>query len=142
MPSKINFGDVEVKSNDNCSLLECDVYDQSQRNATNLLSRSITKLEIRNLRPGVKQDEIEDNMEKIADLKANLGILESQGVAFKVNRAKINPPTSDQLKVLKKNLDKVNELTTEKRILVEIGQITTEALDTIKEINPELSLLT
>lgn len=131
-----------MKSNDNCSLLECDVYDQSQRNATNLLSRSITKLEIRNLRPGVKQDEIEDNMEKIADLKANLGILESQGVAFKVNRAKINPPTSDQLKVLKKNLDKVNELTTEKRILVEIGQITTEALDTIKEINPELSLLT
>lgn len=130
-----------MKSRDNCSLSERDAYDQSQRNGTNLLSRSITKLEIRNLRPDVKQEEIEENLEKIADLKANFGVLEAQGVAFKVNRAKIEPPTLDQLQVLKNTLDKVNELTTERRIFLEIVQITNDALETLKEINPGLSFL-
>ncbi len=129
--------DLGMKPFNECTPAEIDAYNTAQQDSVDCITRSIGKLRIRNLHAGVSQDEIAENNEKISDLKVDRALLRARRVAYFANRARIEPPTETQLSALKTNLDEVNRLTVERRIVVEVVKLTTDALNTFTEIQPE-----
>ncbi len=125
-----------MKSYNDCSTDEINNYNLAEQNAGDTHTRGIGKLRVRNRHPDVKEDEIAENNEKIADLRAARGIIRARRDAFYANQARIEPPTPPQLKSLKRDLDKVNRLTAKRRILTQVVQLTTNALNTFNEIQP------
>ena len=129
--------DLCMKPFNDCTPEEIDDYNAAEQDAADCLTRSIGKLRIRNVHSDVEEDEIAENNEKITDLRADRALHEARGEAFFANSARIEPPTEDQLTALKTNLDEVNRLTVERRIVVEVVKLTTDALNTFTEIQPE-----
>lgn len=126
-----------MKPFDECTPAEIDDYNTAQQDSVDCITRGIGKLRIRNIHADVSQDEIAENNEKISDLKVDRALLRARRVAFFANRARIEPPTTAQLTALKKNLDDVNKITTQRRIIGEVVALATENLNTFNEIQPE-----
>lgn len=125
-----------MKNYNDCTPDEINDYNLAQQDAADTHTRGIGKLMVRNLHPNVEEDEIAENNEKIADLKAARGIVRARRDAFYANQAAMEPPTPSQLQSLKRDLGKVNRLTAQRRILTQVTQLTTNALNTFNEIQP------
>lgn len=125
-----------MKNVNECSLKERGDYSEAQQDAIDTHTRGIAKLKVRNAADGIYEDEIQDNLAKIADLKADRGILRARRDAFFASQSAINPPTETQLKQIKKDLDSVNALTVDRRIASEVVCLATDALNTFSEIQP------
>jgi hypothetical protein len=125
-----------MKNVNECSLKERGEYNEAQQDAIDTHSRGIAKLKVRNAADGIEEDEIQDNLAKIADLKVDRGILKARREAFFASQSAINPPTDPQLKQIKTDLDSVNALTVDRRIVSEVASLTTDAFNTFSEIQP------
>jgi len=126
-----------MKTYNECTPEEVNDYNLAQQDAADTHTRGIGKLKLRNLHPDVKEDEIAENNERIADLKADRAIVRARRDAFYASRAQIEPPTQPQLQGLKRDLEDVNRLTAQRRILEEVVKLAADALNTFGEIQSQ-----
>ena len=125
-----------MKPFNECTPEEISDYNTAQQDTIDCHTRAIAKLRVRNQATNIEDDEKNENKEKIADLRADRGILRARRDAFYASRAQIEPPTEKQLSALKENLDAVNKLTVERRIAVKVTELATDALKTFSDIQP------
>lgn len=125
-----------MKKRNDCSLKELGDYNDAQQDAIDTHSRGIAKLKVRNAASEVREEEYQENLAKIADLRMARGILRARRDAFYASRSAINPPTKPQLQRIKKSLDAVNALTFDRRIVGEIVSLAADAFNTFGEIQP------
>lgn len=117
------------------SIMERTNYDIAYQKTMALLSASILKLEERNdvaESPG----ETAENKAKILDLQHKVALVEADHLAFKANSEQITPPTDDQLLRLSALIKEVDALTAQTKGIEKILQLTTDGINTWKEIQP------
>ena len=125
-----------MKRFEDCSVEEIRAYHKAEVRKEHTLMRSRFKLRKRNIRLASVDPEHMANQAKIADLTAEIAAHQSMANAFFDRQAAINPPTDAQLKSLKAQLDAVNKLTINRRILKAVVKATTNAANTFKKIQP------
>jgi len=125
-----------MKRINECSPQELVEYNAAQQDAIDTHTRGIAKLKVRNAVDGIDENEYQENLARIADLKAERGILRARRDAFYAAQSAINPPDSHQLAQIKSNLDAVNALTVDRQIVVEVVGLATDAFNTFSDIQP------
>lgn len=125
-----------MKPYNDCTPEEIDNYNRAQQETADTHTRGISKMILRNLQSGVSEEEREENIETIADLRADVAILRARREAYYANRSRIEPPTNTQLQALRNNLNNVNRLTIKRNVTRKVVVITTKALNSFKEIQP------
>jgi hypothetical protein len=119
-----------------CNANEVTNYNTAAERRELGIMASIGKLEERKVELPPTDRERQLNNLKIADLTADLATLRARVHAFNQNQETINPPTDGQLTRLRAQLDAINALTTQRRILEDVVALTTDAANTFREIQP------
>lgn len=120
---------------ENLSIIERKNYYIAYQRTMALLTASILELKERNdvaVSPGEKAE----NDAMILDLQRKVALVEADRLAFKANSEKITPPTENQLQQLSALIKEVDALTAQTKVIVKILQLTTDAINTWKEIQP------
>ncbi|MFA7347800.1 MAG: hypothetical protein WCZ86_08580 [Desulfurivibrionaceae bacterium] len=117
------------------SIMERTNYDIAYQKTMALLSASILKLEERNDVAESPGEPVE-NKAKILDLQRKVALVEANHLAFKANSEQITPPTDDQLLRLSALIKEVDALTAQTKGIEKILQLTTDGINTWKEIQP------
>ena len=125
-----------MKTITQCSSDEVNNYTTAQQDAIDTHSRGIAKLLVRNGVDGISNEEHEDNLVEIADLRAERGILRARRDAFYADKSAINPPSKDQLKALKKNLNAVSRLSVKRKIASKVVALATSSVTLFNQIQP------
>lgn len=122
-----------------CTPDELTAYNQAAELRELCILRAQAKLEERNVLLAPLDPERQRNENKIGDLDAELAAHRARVHAFNRGQDAINPPTDEQLRELKRLLDAIDVLTTQRRILRDVVDLTTDAAKTFREIQPALA---
>ena len=116
--------------------LEIQEYYEAYQSTQETLIESVTKLRIRN-DGDISEGERAENEAEILDLERKIAINEANRIAFEANQHVITPPTQGQLDALRDLVARVEELTANARIVEEVVQLTTDSLNTFRQIHAD-----
>lgn len=110
-------------------------YYRSYEHREDAILKAIEVLANRNR---VTEDLAEEafNRIKIAALENELDDHLQKKLAFDTGRAAINPPTQDQLDALRDTLERVGQLTADRRIVEQVVSLARENIRTFEAIHP------
>lgn len=111
-------------------------YYTSYQLTRECLVYSISKLEIRNVDPSTSSGEVAENELKKLELVADKAFLDAKLAAFEAIRDAINPPSTQQLDLIKNLIAEVEQQNTNQRIVDELVILSTDVLTEFNHIHP------
>jgi len=111
-------------------------YRDSYDDTLKCLEKSKHKLEELNENTDIFEADFDDNESEIGELDQKIALVKSKKIAFDANEHSINPPSSQQLNLIKDLLVRVEKLNANQAIATEIVKLSTDALTEFNKIHP------